>query len=687
MRRLVRVVATAVLAALVTGPFVGLMPPAIPGSAPAVAAATSGLTMVADARYDVDPAKRRVHVRVQLTATNHLKDTRTHRYYFDRSFIAVQPGTVNFKITSTGTKPHVGLQAKRATYNLLRIDFGKQLAAAASQTFTLTFDILDPGGAATRPVRIGTSLVTFGAWGFGGSGAAGGSVTVVFPAGFTIDVQAAGLGAPTTDAAGNVTYATGRLDDPLRFFASFVADRPSALRETPLTVTIGGQPVPISLRAWPDDPAWAKRVKDLLSRGLPALGRDIGLPWAVEQTLIVEEAVSRNQTGFAGRYNPPAGRIEVAYYAGTFVILHEAAHAWFDGGLLADRWASEGFASWYAVRAAAAIGEKKITGNPLTPALEKVRAPLNAWGPAGAAAAAADPLAEEAEYAAALKLAGLIAVRAGPDGLASVWQAIHDRQAAYQPTSAGAGAGAGVELSTAAPDWRGLLDLLEDQTGKRFDDLWSAWVVRPAEAGLLTERAAARDRYDAIRTRAGEWSLPPIVRDAMRAWQFDQANQLLDGAERALADRDAVATAAAAAGVGVPDTMRTAFEGPRGFAAASAESGAELTAIAAYRDAAASRPANPDLFEAVGLWNADPAGAVDQAAAAFAAGDLQKTVAESALARAIWTTARDVGRNRIIAVAASLAAVLLGGWLLFRWLRDRRVRRRLRRHPMMARKV
>ncbi|MEA2547288.1 MAG: hypothetical protein QOI09_2561, partial [Chloroflexota bacterium] len=86
-------------------------------------------------------------------------------------------------------------------------------------------------------------------------------------------------------------------------------------------------------------------------------------------------------------------------------------------------------------------------------------------------------------------------------------------------------------------------------------------------------------------------------------------------------------------------------------------------------------------------WNADPAGAVDQAAAAFAAGDLRKTVEQASLARAIWTTARDVGRNRAIAVGASLAAVLLGGWLLLRWLHDRRVRRRLRRHPMMARKV
>jgi hypothetical protein len=400
----------------------------------------------------------------------------------------------------------------------------------------------------------------------------------------------------------------------------------------------------------------------------------------VDQPLVVEEAVSRNQTGFAGRYTPSAGKIEIAYYAGTFVILHEAAHAWFDGSLLADRWASEGFASWYAIKAAAAIGEKTVTGNALTPDLEKLRVPLNAWGPPPATGAG--NAVDEAEYAAALKLAGLIVERAGPDGLSSVWRTIHEGQAAYQPT----GEGVGIEAASTAPDWRGFLDLLEDKTGKRFDDLWSAWVVRPAEAGLLAERAATRERYDAIRTRAGGWRLPSIVRDAMRAWQFEQANQLLDGAERSLDDRDAVASAAAAAGLGVPDTMRAAFEGPRGFAAASAESGAELAAIGAYQAAAASRSPTPDPLEVIGLWNADPAASLDQAAAAFTAGDLRGTVEASSFAKAIWETARDVGRNRVLAVGASLAAVLLGFWLVFRWFRDRSARRRLRRNPMMARR-
>ena len=675
MTRIARGVSAALILAVVLGPVAGLLPGTAPGSAPSAAAATSGLTMNADARYVVDPAKQQVHVRVQLTATNHLKDTKTRRYFFDAASLAVQPGTTNFKITSAGVTPRVRVQAKHTSYNLLRIDFGKQLPAGSSRTFVLTFDIPDPGGAATRTIRIGTSLVSFGAWGFGGTeGAAVGSVTVVFPPGFTIDVNAPALGEPTTDTTGNTVYATGRLDDPLKFFAYFVADRPSELIETPLAITIDGQSVPIAIRSWPDDPAWSKRVGGLLTRGLPALSEAIGLPWSVDRSLVIEEAVSRNATGFAGRYNPLGGRIEIAYYAGTFVVLHEAAHAWFDGALLADRWATEGFASWYALQAATAIGEKNVTGAALTPALEKLRVPLNAWAAAGLATGDA----EEAEYAASLKLASLIAERAGPD-LAGLWRAIHDRRAAYQPT----GEGVSSEGTEGAPDWRGLLDLLEDNTGEPFADLWATWVVRPEEAGLLADRSDARERYDAVRLRAGAWRMPRIVRDAMRAWQFDQANELLAGAERALDDRETVAAAAAEAGLGIPDTMRTAFEGARGFAAASAEGDAELAAIATYRNAAASRPANPDPLETIGLWNADPSGVLGQAESAFTAGDLLATVQASAFAQATWTTARDIGRNRVVAVTASLAALLLGGWLLFRWFRDRGASHR---RPAMARR-
>lgn len=658
-------------------PALGVAPAGVPGSAPTVAAAT-GLTTTADARYVVDPAQHRVHVSVVLSATNHLADTKTRRYFFDRSYLAVPPGTTGFRVTSPGATPRVAVAAKHGTYNLLRLDFGKQLAAGATRTFTITFDIPDPGGAPTRATRIGTSLVSFSAWGLGSDGATGGSVTVVFPPGFAVDVDAPGLQGPTTDGAGNIVYRTGRLPNALTFLATFAADRPSAFTETNLNVAIGPDTIPVTIRAWPDDPAWAKRVSGLLTRGLPALSKAIGLPWTGERQLIVQEAVSRNASGFAGRYSPPEGTIEIAYYADSFVILHEAAHAWFDGRLLADRWATEGFASWYAIQAAKAIGEKNVVGDALTPALENIRIPLNAWGPPAADGSSTDV--DDAEYAAALKLASLTADRAGADGLQAVWRAIHEQRAAYQPV----GAGADLETSAAAPDWRALLDLFQERAGVDLTNLWSHWVTRPGDAPLLDARTAARARYDALLARAGEWRLPRVVRDALRVWQYDQATQLMASAEQALVDRDAVAAAASEAGLTPPSTMRTDFEGPRGFAAASADAEAQLSAIAAYRDAAGQRRAQPELLERVGLWNADPDAVLAGAATSFTAGDLRATMAASSYAKAIWSTAAEIGRNRIAAAVALTAAVLLGSWLVTRWYRDRGTRRR---HRQMARRV
>ena len=66
-------------------------------------------------------------------------------------------------------------------------------------------------------------------------------------------------------------------------------------------------------------------------------------------------AVSRAGDGYAGLFDPAENRIEVAYWADHQLVIHEAAHGWFNGALLADRWANEGFASLYAERAAAAI--------------------------------------------------------------------------------------------------------------------------------------------------------------------------------------------------------------------------------------------------------------------------------------------------------------------------------------------
>ena len=662
-----------------------------PAVAPGVRAAAPDLTLTSDTRYDVDPVNGLIHVTASVTAVNHLKDTKTRLYYFDRAYLAVQPGTTGFKISARTGTPRVSVSSKKADHTLLRIDFGGRLPAGSSRTFTLTFDIPDPGGAPTREIRIGASLVSFGAWAFASESTPGGSVTVVFPAGYTVDVQGGAIGEPRTDGAGRTIYSSGRLANPLRFFAYFVADRPNDFVETIRQVDVDGRPLEIALRAWPDDPVWSERVGGLLERGVPVLSERIGLPWAAARPLVVAEALNRSTAGYSGRYDPAGGRIEIAYYADSFVVLHEAAHAWFNGSLLADRWTNEGFASWYALDAGTVIGEK-VTVAPPAPAPALGEIPLNAWGPVGSNETAE----EDYGYAASAELARLIAERAGLDGLARTWDAARRGIGAYQPvvTPSGAsapgdngmvGAGNGSERVTEAgsgpPDWRGLLDLLEDRTDRTYDDLWRAWVVRPEEATLLGERAAARRLYNDVVARAGEWQLPPIVRQALRAWQFEQATELLEAADRALDDRAAVEAAAAGVQLTVPRALEAAFESDAGFAAAAAEADAELVTIDAYRRARDARLTDPGVVEQAGLWWTNPELDLARAADAFQVGDLRESVEASTAARLAWEIAPGNGQRRLMTIlAAMLVALVMIGFIVssVRGLRTRRARRRRR---------
>jgi hypothetical protein len=671
---------TRLVRALLLAASVALVAALVPAVAPVARAAAPDLTLTADTRYDVDPEKQQVHVSVALTAVNHLTDTKTRQYYFDRAFLAVQPGTKNFAISARTGSPTVKVAAKKADNTLLQIDFGRRLTAGSSRTFTLTFDITDPGGAPTRDVRIGTSLISFPAWAFASPSTPGGSVTVAFPTGYNVEVESDHLGQPTTEADGRIVYASGRLAEPLAFFAYFVADRPSAYVERSLPVAVGDDTLTISLRSWPDDPAWAERVGGLVERGIPVLAERIGLRWHAEQPLVIAEAISRSSTGYSGRYDPTTGRIEIAYYADSFVVLHEAAHAWFDGSLLAERWANEGFASWYAVQAATEIKEK-VAAPTMTPEIAAAKIPLNGWAIVGSG----DSPTDDYGYAASAELARLIAERAGPDGLSSVWEAARDRIGAYQPAGLEAGAGGTMtgrtgpagegsdvsvpEQTATVPDWRGLLDLLEDRTGRHYDDLWRTWVVRPEEAGLLAERAGTRRHYDEVVERAGEWTLPAVVRQAMRAWQFEQASELLAAADRALDDRDAVSKAAAAADLSVPRALQAEFESNRGFAAAAAEADAELMTIGAYQAARAARPSAPDAVQQIGLWWATPDLEIEQAAVAFESGDLQRSVDASGAAYRAWAGAADTGRTRIASMIGALVAALIGVWLVVSTIR------------------
>ncbi|HEY3522801.1 MAG TPA: hypothetical protein VGK63_03775 [Candidatus Limnocylindrales bacterium] len=644
---------------------VGLLaPPAVPE----VAAASPDLTIVTAATYDVRPSDHLVRVRVDATAVNHKSDTTIRRYYYDSATVAVLPGTRNFHVTAAGAKPHVSVSNATRRYTLLRVAFGKRVYSHHSFRFHLTFDLPDRGGAATRDVRIGQSLVSFPVWAFATASTPGSSVAVRFPSGYDIHVEQGDLSGPTRDGD-SVVLRRSSIGNAAAFFAYVSADRPGSYRETALTTKVGDATVPLAIRPWTDDPAWGKRVGRLFVRGLPVLGDLAGVPYPRTDQLVVQESVTRSSGGYAGLFDPSSGRIEVAYYASPFVVLHEAAHAWFNGALLVDRWADEGFASYYAELAADRL---KVDVSPprLTPNLEKARIPLNAWQELGR-----DPAETESyAYAASLELARAIGERAGTDGLARVWAAAAAGEAADQPVAAPPGTAP--ESAAGPPDWRSLLDLLETRTDESYDDLWRKWVVRPEEIGLLDDRATARAEYATTVTAARDWQLPAVIRQALDAWQFDQAVALLGQAREVLDRRPELEQEAAIAGVTLPDAVERDFEGAQSLRVALDEAAAELAAMKAIEAAATTRPANPDVVTQLGLLSATPDADMANARTLFAAGRLDDAVAQSESARAAWISAPELGRQLAIRMAVGMLVVLLVFGLIVRSAVRRRARGR-----------
>ncbi|MBA2300367.1 MAG: hypothetical protein H0W22_06290 [Chloroflexi bacterium] len=649
---------------------VGLLGLPVGPTAPAaVRAATPDLTIVSSARYDVQPDNKRIRVTLDLTLRNRLKDTTTTRFFFDEAFIAVLPGTSRYRLSWAGSgTPSVRVFRTAKTHTTLRLNLAQRLFSGKTAKYRLTFDLVDPGGKATRDLRVGDSLVSFPVWAFATEDTPGSDVTVIFPAGYDVEVEAGEIRAPTTEADGRTIFRSGKLDRPLTFFAYLVADRPGAYRDETIATEVLGAPVEVQIRAWQDDEPWATRVGGLLKAALPVLGTRIGLEWPdYDQPLTVQEAVSRSTGGYAGLFDPREGKVEIAYYADDFIVLHEAAHAWFNGSLLADRWANEAFASYYATVAAADL-ERSISIDELTDERKKAKVPLNAWGPVGSE----DVAQEDYAYAASLDLARAIAERAGAEGLQAVWADAQGGVGGYQPIGGGA-----AETVEGPPDWRGLLDLLEARTDAAYDDLWREWVARPTDLSLLDARTQTRMRYEAAVTAAGDWTLPRPIRDAMRSWRFSDASALLADAEAAVVARATVNDAAERAGLIAPDTLRLAFEDDDGFADTTAEAAAELDVIGRYVAAGALRPAEVTPFLTLGLWGLTPEVRLDEARDDFAKGDLAGSAAASDDVATTWSNAAAIGQKRAISIGLILLALVMILAMAVTTLRRRSRRRRM----------
>ena len=221
---------------------------------------------------------------------------------------------------------------------------------------------------------------------------------MVFPAGFDVDV--AGRRHPgrrPRTATARSSSGRGRLANPLTFFAFLVADRPGAYAERRRPRRSAASRSTLTIRAWTDDLAWAKRVGGARRAG-PAGPRRADRP----------ALAARRRARRPGGGQPLDGRlcrpVRPAERPGRGRLLRRRLRGPARGGArLVQR-----------QPAGRPVGERgvrlvlrprggrrrsvkvKADGDELTAGARKRRIPLNAWGPVGRA----DKATEDYAYAA-----------------------------------------------------------------------------------------------------------------------------------------------------------------------------------------------------------------------------------------------------------------------------------------------
>ena len=259
----------------------GSRPSSGPLPASPAAAANTDLTLVTNATYTVQPTHGRVHVVVAIDARNHRGETRTHKYYFDHAFLAVQPGASGFAISGRQGRDRAGRRSGRRTRRCCGSTSARGCTAASGRYARAH---LQPRRSrqAGRTARSGSGpgLVTFPVWAFASDGAKGSRVQVHFPAGYDVSVESGDFDSRTKGTDGGVTLSTQPLGEPLDVLRLPHGPARGGLQgDAAARSTRASADVDLVVRGWRDDPAWAGRIGGLFRKALPQLTREIGLPW------------------------------------------------------------------------------------------------------------------------------------------------------------------------------------------------------------------------------------------------------------------------------------------------------------------------------------------------------------------------------------------------------------------------
>lgn len=629
------------------------------GLLPAVATPAWGAeyTMHTRATYDVEPGRERVVVTVRVRFRNTTPNPAGEFSVFEVIDLALQPGATNIRARDSRGRLRV-TEHDRNGYVQASVRPRSAVRYRDRTAFTLTYRI--PDGAASG-TRVRSSLVAFPAWSFG----TGGSITVNVPGSYEVRVAGDELAAERT--ASGWTLESGSIDNPARWVAQVVAAGEASHDVASRAVPLDGGTVDLQVRAWADDDVWGDRTLRIASGALPLIEQALGLPYPGVGPVVIEESVSVS-SDLAGETATEGTRLLAGYDQPPFTMLHQLGHLWLRPELVADRWITEGFASWAAAHAAADVSGAEPPFDPerRRDNLADDRFPLVSWG-VGEASEAQDAFAYAASWAVATEVEDLV----GADALRLAWSRIAAGIGPYAPLSED-GADQAPSPTRVPVDSRGLLDHLEAVAGADVAMLFERWVLDDDTGALLQARAAARDAHARLLDAAGGWGAPEPVLVDLGAWRFDAAEERIAEAIDWLAERDRLVASATDAGLALPQRLQDRYRTSGGGADARAELEAERAIVHAYRNALEASAAERGVLDRIGLLGgAEPDALLRDANGLFAEGDLRAAADAIDDATLRLEHAGTQGLVRIGAAVVVIVALTVLAWAILRRSRYR----------------
>ena len=240
---------------------------------------------------------------------------------------------------------------------------------------------------------------------------------------------------------------------------------------------------------------------------------------------------------------------------------------------------------------------------------------------------------------------------------------------------AGVPAYAGVddEFSDAPVDWRRLTDVFQHVGGVQAAPAAMRLSATGEQLTELARRDAALIDYDALAERAAPWAMPPMLRDAMAAWDFDLMTERQGSVSDLVVARDEMIAAAESVELEIGPYVQAEFE----RSAISADDSWTLLveqreALDVVAEALRLDVGDRGLLSSLGMWGLDADATLDRIVDDWNAGDFDAATHDAEELIEDYEASVGRGTLRLVAPLAVLSAAALAVQALLRRRRERR---------------